>query len=354
MGPRDLYFQAFSAAFVPDGEPKRITCDNTILEETAWTSKGRDIVFSSARSGGRLWKIALPRLGGSPGRPQRLGRIRGSSPTISRQGPRLAYAAGSWGDLDIWRVQIPDWRKSGSASAPTKFISSTHDEFAQYSPDGLKFAFESVRSGRLEIWACASDGSNCGQLPSFGGPLTCLPQWSPDSQRIAFYSRVEDKARIHIINAEGGVPQRLTNDDDNMLSNCSRDGRRIYFSSNRSGKDQIWKMPSSGGAAAQVTGNGGFAVTESPDGKYLYYIRSKDRNTVLCRMPAEGGPEALVLESVVLFNYAVTGHGIYFMTQPDSRASKKLIQFLSCGDQTTKIIASTDLDVYCWPRRLAG
>ena len=71
-------------------------------------------------------------------------------------------------------------------------------------------------------------------------------------------------------------------------------------------------------------------------------------------IPAEGGPEALVLESVVLFNYAVTGHGIYFMTQPDSRASKKLIQFLSCGDQTTKIIASTDLDVYCWPRRLAG
>jgi serine/threonine protein kinase len=348
VGPRDLYLLAFSSAFVPAGEPKRITFDNTILEGAAWTPSGRDIVFSSARAGGGLWKIALPRLGGSPGKPQRLERIGGSSPTISRQGHRLAYVAGSGGDLDIWRVKLPDWQKSGSASEPAKFISSTHDEFApQYSPDGLKLAFESDRSGSLEIWVCASDGSNCGQLTSFGGPLTGLPHWSPDSKRIAFYSRVEDKARIHIINAEGGAPQRLTNDaSDNMFSNWSRDGRWIYFSSNRSGMDQIWKMPSNGGTAVQVTRSGGFAVTESPDGKYLYYTRSKDQNTSLWRMPAEGGSEALVLESVVLINYAVTDHGVYFMTQPDSRASKKLIQFLSFGDQARSLLASTELDVY--------
>jgi Tol biopolymer transport system component len=352
IGPSDLYLEALSSGFTPAGEPKRISFDNTGINGAAWTSSGQEIVFSSDRGGdSRLWNITLPRLGRTPGKPERLEPIGadGASPAISRQGRRLAYVTGSGGDWDIWRVAIPDWSKGGKSSiAPARFAFTTRGEFApQYSPDGKRVAFESDRRGSLEIWVCQSDGSGCVQLTSFGGPLTGLPHWSPDGQRIAFYSRTEGKAQIYAIDAEGGVPRRLTNDlSDNMFSNWSRDGRWIYFASNRSGVDQVWKMPSSGGTAVQVTKNGAWAMAESPDGRYLYYTRSKDPNAGLWRMPVEGGPESRVSESIVMHNFAVTNRGIYLMTQPDLHAGRKLIQFLSFADQKPRLIAATDRDVY--------
>ena len=36
------------------------------------------------------------------------------------------------------------------------------------------------------------------------------PTWSPDGKRIAFHSRPEGQAEVYVINAEGGQPQRLT------------------------------------------------------------------------------------------------------------------------------------------------
>src|SRR2546428_11292498 len=68
----------------------------------------------------------------------------------------------------------------------------------------------------------------------------------------------------------------------------SMDGKWIYFRSNRSGKDEIWKMPRGGGAAAQVTQGGGFEAIETLDGKTLYFARSRAESG-LWSMPAAGG-----------------------------------------------------------------
>ena len=351
LGPGDLYFVTLSPDFSPVREPKRITFFNWRGAGAAWTPRGRMIVFSYDY---KLWKITLSRWGKSPGRPERIESVGngGSSPAISRQGRRLAYVAGYGGPLNIWRAAILDWSKSAGKSAagnaPADLISSTRSEFApQYSPDGKRIAFESDRTGNLEIWTCESDGLNCTQLTSLGAQATGVPHWSPDGQRIAFYSRPEGKAQIYVINAEGGAAERLTNDSwENFFPVWSRDARWIYFASNRTGTDQIWKVPSAGGAPVQVTKAGGFACAESPDGKYLYYTRSKDPNASLWKMPVEGGPETRVLEAVVLYNFAVTRRGLYYMFQPDPRAKTKLIQFLSFADQKTRMIASIKQDIY--------
>jgi hypothetical protein len=39
------------------------------------------------------------------------------------------------------------------------------------------------------------------------------------------------------------------------------------------GTYQIWKAPEGGGAAVQVTRNGGFNAFEAPDGQRLYYTK---------------------------------------------------------------------------------
>ena len=54
---------------------------------------------------------------------------------------------------------------------------------------------------------------------------------------------------IYVTPARGGVAKRLTTDSSaDAQPRWSRDGQRIYFSSNRGGQWAIWKVPAEGGA----------------------------------------------------------------------------------------------------------
>src|SRR5438552_1348192 len=81
-------------------------------------------------------------------------------------------------------------------------ISSTRDSLApQYSPDGKRVAFMSIRSGSEEIWICDSDGANLIQLTSLGGPSVTTPRWSPDGTKIAFDSTAAGEYDIWVVGA---------------------------------------------------------------------------------------------------------------------------------------------------------
>ena len=87
-------------------------------------------------------------------------------------------------DLNIWRVDLKGpGQKPGQ---PSRFISSTRIEipglFTRRSENRLYVG--TIRAD--EIWICDSDGSQALQLTSFGGSAIYCPNWSPDSQNIAF------------------------------------------------------------------------------------------------------------------------------------------------------------------------
>ena len=117
--------------------------------------------------------------------------------------PRLVYT---------WRVyNVNLWRLDTRTGERRMLIGSTYySRIPQYSPDGRKIAFQSNRSGNVEVWTCDADGSNCQQLTSFGGPLCGTPRWSPDGRWLALDSRVEGQSEIYVIAADGGTPRRVT------------------------------------------------------------------------------------------------------------------------------------------------
>ncbi|HXG67063.1 MAG TPA: protein kinase [Blastocatellia bacterium] len=345
------------------GEPKRLTFDNLDIGGLAWTADGQSIVFLSSRGGvgPRLWKI--PAAGGTP-EPLAISshhpwpRIQFS---ISRQGHRLAYSVGL-GDKNIWRMEVPG--SEGQPTSPVKLISSSLDDWgAQFSPDGKRFAFESWRSGTPQVWVCDREGSNPIQLTSIGesfsgrayGSGSAL--WSPDGRQIAFDASVEvnnvDIRHIHVVNAEGGPPRRITTGAayDGMPS-WSRDGRWIYFASNRSGDWQVWKVPAEGGEAVQVTKNGGFRACESPDGKFIYY--SKVDASGLWRVPVEGGEESLILDQLqkgYFHAWAVVDRGIYFINPAPKPPAT--IEFFSFATRRITRIASLEKVSFMWGSTLA-
>jgi Tol biopolymer transport system component len=300
------------------GEPRRLTFDNAYISGLDWTPDGAYIVFLSDRLGGRprLWKVSAS---GGPPEPLPMPADAVEEPALSRDGHRLAYTKREL-NANIWRYEVPPGERP--SGPPTKVIASaSYNTEPQYSPDGKRVAFVDGRSGNGEIWVCESDGSNPRQLTSFHVSAAAYPHWSPDGREIVFQASPESHTAIYVVSAEGGRPRRLTLDDASVAApTWSGDGKWIYFGSKRSGAWQVWRVPSAGGDAVQVTKTGGFAGLESRDGKTLYYAKrikfpGYRKYRGLWKVPVEGGQETLVLKELEagMFDcWGMTDEGIYF------------------------------------------
>ena len=226
--------------------------------------------------------------------------------------------------------------------APVLFLASTQFEgIPEYSPDGIRVAFISNRSGTYEIWVCDNKGLNSIRLTSFGGPVVWGPVWSPDSRNIAFHTTPGGNPDIHVISANGGVPpERLTTDlSADKWSWWSKDGDWLYFSSARPKASQIWKIPARGGDAIQVTRDDGADLPhESPDGKWLFYSKGRPVRKNVWKVPVQGGEVTKVLDAVhPSAHWTVGKDGIYFFTVPDARGFTEIIVSEFAGGKTKKI-----------------
>ncbi len=337
--------------YLPQGEPERIArAAEPYLRNfgMAWSSDGRDLVFSSGNTLlGGLWRVVAA----TSARSQRLGFTSNSAsePAISRQGNRLAYVA-ERSDANIWRVELSDTAESRSG-VPARLIASTREERdPAYSPDGRRIAYVSGQSGPREVWICESNGSNPVQLTRLAAVAVYGPKWSPDGRNIAFHAASSGRVDIYTVSANGAPLRRLTSSPaPDKWPSWSRDNQSIYFVSGRSGSSQIWKMPATGGDAVQITPDDGETrdiPQESPDGRYVYYEKGWPARCSVWRLPVGGGEESKVLDSVHnAGGWTVGREGIYFITTPDAEGRSEIRFYKLATGEKIKIL-TIDRNVY--------
>ncbi len=155
------------------GEPRQLTFENRRIFGLAWSAKGNELIFSSARAGNpTLWKIAA-----TGGTPQALtpGGEQVGNLAISHVGKRLAYVQ-NIRDSNIWQLEVSDSPSASNAAAA--LVSSTRLEMQpEFSPDGKQIVFVSTRSGWRELWMSDSAGHNLVQLTRFNGPYVGSPKF---------------------------------------------------------------------------------------------------------------------------------------------------------------------------------
>jgi Tol biopolymer transport system component len=304
----DVYVLELGPDFMPSASPRRLTQHNLYIRDTVWTRDGASVVYT-VTSAAFLWHLFRVSVRGDrPPERIEIAGLKASTPAVAPSGHRLAFSRLTT-DRDIYRFQ-------GGKPSEAFLVSSMYEGHSEFSPDGRRIAFETMRSGdQYEIWLAAADGSNPAQLTRGPGRSQGAPAWSPDGRQIAFDSTGEDgHADIWTIDAADGTPHRLTKHPGNeTVPSWSRDGRFVYFTSDRGGARDVWRVPAAGGEEERVTrGGAAHGARESMDGKELFFKR-KDGPGPLVAMRLPTGPERTLVKCVGGgWGFALGAAGVYY------------------------------------------
>jgi len=265
------------------GKPKMVSLFQEGPAGLTWSADDKELIFSLW---GRSLNERLSRVTVADGSVKTLAFGTGAElPTVSPRGDKLGYTALSYRP-NIWRKDLlhPE-------SPAVAFIPSSREQFdAQYSPDGNRIAFASLRSGMMGVWISNDDGSNLVQIsnPAQRGGS---PQWSPDGDKIAFDSLSRDGWEIYVADVAERVPRKLvTNISSAVQPHWSRDGKWIYFTSREPARMGVYRCPASGGEAVLLSKDiNGFGPRESFDGKTVYFA-SHEKSSTLKKVALPGPP----------------------------------------------------------------
>jgi len=302
-----------------------------------WTPDGDGVVFGTAAG---LWQVSASQSAYQSAR--LIARAGGSIayPTFSRSSStgtaRLAYEVNNQ-DVNLWR-----WDGGASSIDMKKLDGSTvWEDHPALSPAGDRLAFVSNRSGEPEIWIGRADGSQARQVTFHKGPPAVSPRWSPDGHRLAYVTTVGGNQDIYVTRMDGTQAARLTweaSQEENP--SWSRDGRWIYFRSDRTGVGRVWKTASDGsGFAVPVTTGEASQAFDSPDGALLYFTRRWDA-LGLWSVPVGGGPETLILSDVEESFWGVTDRGVaYIVRSPERSPGGPSLRHLDLASGQVSVLA---------------
>ena len=296
---------------VSDEESIQLTDGKTSDTSPAWSPDSASLYFKSNRIGtADLWRQALDATGRASGPAQQVTVGIGlSSPSVSLDGRRIAYAKGSTIGT-IYRVPMLSDRPATWADAQQLFTEAASMEFLDVWRDG-KLAFSSSRGGDLDLWARPADGGPLQRITS--SPSRNMgPRWSPDGLSIAYYSQQGGKRDVWVTPVSGGAARQITKGDaDNYYPSWSPDGREIVFQ--RSGVG-LYVVPAGGGPERQLTPEPeDFFPDWSPDGWIVFVSRRRTAVPRLWRIPAAGGTAERLTDGYAWYPRCVPGgRGILF------------------------------------------
>jgi len=231
--------------------------------------------------------------------PRRLTSIHSQirNPAWSEDGESIVFSAGVWPHPSLWRVDV-----SGD-SEPRRL---------PFAGDGVYDPAIAPQGDRLVFGRQLFDGNIWRQelVPgtgeTVGSPvkwisssrLDWLPSYSWDGKKIVFSSTRSGDYEIWVCESDGSSPLQLT-DFGGPITGApffSPDDTRIVFDSRVEGQADLFIVNSQGGGRRRLTANSADDTPRvwSRDGKWIYFISRREDGSQLWKIPPDGGEDEAV------------------------------------------------------------
>ncbi|HKO96786.1 MAG TPA: protein kinase [Pyrinomonadaceae bacterium] len=272
---------------VNDGSERRITARNWVsTAQVAWLSDSSGLIVNaidqSANAVLQLWYIPYPR-----GDAQRItndlssyngvSMPKAANTIVSLQGERVA---------SIWHASVDD------QSTAKQLTSSKYDglDGIAWLPDNKRIVYTSNVGGEESLWMIDAAGESPKQLNDRGS-IYWWPTAPDDGRYVYFISDITPGNNIWRLELDGGGLKQLSTGSEGYAQ-ASPDGRWIIYSSSASGKTTLWKMLSDGTKPEQLSDKSVIWPVVSPDGKMIAgnYREETKAPWKIALIPIDGGP----------------------------------------------------------------
>ena len=279
-------------------------------------------------------------------------------PSLSPDGKSTVYASRASGNWDIYFQRNGD---PNVINLTKDFV--TDDSQPAFSPDGQRIAFRSERDGG-GIYVMNANGDSSVRVSDFG----YSPSWSPDggrllvgTEKIPQPSTRPTKSQLWTIDLKSGQRQRISEGDALQPTSSPNHKRIAYWSRpDRYGqREHIWTIPASGGQPVPVTDGSSTDLNPvwSPDGKYLYFSSNRGGSSNIWRVLIDedtgvvaGEPEAVTsigaATSVLYLSFSLTGQ-LAYSAQTEIR-NLRSVSFDPGSGTVGKPVAVTEGSLQLW------
>jgi Tol biopolymer transport system component len=251
------------------------------------------ILFASSRTGGGdIYRMA----------PNGTGVVRvtsfsgpESSPAWSWDHQRIAMVrqrkdASNVAHADIFLMNADGTGKRWARSLPSSFPILA----PSWSKDGTRLAVTVIIGGeaRLALMDVATGNMTYVNL-ALGGPIGYGASFDPTGQRLVYAGRYADT--LHMINTDGSGHKVIVAKKNISNAHFSPDGKRIVFAHAEEGTGtQIWVKSLVDGTVKGLTYYGGFVPTWSPDGSKIAFVSDRTGKNQIFVMPSTGGTQVRI------------------------------------------------------------
>jgi len=217
-------------------------------------------------------------------------------PRLSPDGTRIAFTVVDGAKTDIWVFTIA----SGSFERLT--TDGATNSRPEWTPDSRRVLYRTARTAPSSVWWQAADGSGTPErLTPEGLPNAQEGVVSPDGKWLLFRidnpSQGRDILMMPLDGSQKATPYLATPFDE-LTARFSPDGKWVAYTSNESGRDEIYLRPFPGpGGRVIISDGGGTEPLWSRDGKRVFYRNAE--GVVAASMSLGAAPSVTLRDLVV-------------------------------------------------------
>ncbi|HJV21757.1 MAG TPA: protein kinase [Holophagaceae bacterium] len=200
-------------------------------------------------------------------------------------------------------------------------------------PDG-RVVFDSV-SGRQTLREYPMEGKGTPRWLTRGTIGDRQPTFAPDGKRLLFSSNRSGNLDLWELATDTGMVRSLTDDAaEDWDPAYTPDGTHLLFSSNRSGAFEIWTANADGSGAHQLTRDGVDAEnpTQTRDGKWVVYVSANPQYPGLWKIHPDGTGATQLLKGTNFALPDVSPDGQYVVFQTVLSPTSTLLHAIRVDD----------------------